>query len=263
MAARSIWKANLRFGAVELPVKMYSAVKDRTVHFRLLDAKRHEPVRQHMVDPETGKVVESGEVRRAFVTDEGDLVMLEDAELEELAPRSSRDIEISRFVPPSQIGHEWYDRPYYLGPDEDDAGYFALAAALRKRGVEGVAHWTMRGKEYVGALLVEGDYLMLITLRRAGEVVPASALPAPTGRPLDERELAMAKQLVAAMEDPFDIAAYHDEYRERVQELVEAKAAGKVVKFPRAPRRRKEADLAEMLEASLAATGKGKERKRA
>ncbi|HEU0300774.1 MAG TPA: Ku protein [Longimicrobium sp.] len=265
MAARSIWKANVRFGAVDVPVKMYSAVQDRAVRFRLLDATRHQPVKQHMVDPGTGDVVESGQLRRAFVTEADELVMLDEEELAELAPKESRDIQVTRFVPVEQITHEWYDRPYYLGPDEDDAGYFALAAALRRRKVEGVAHWTMRGREYVGALRAEGGYLMLITLRHAGEVVPASALPAPSGRALDERELAMARQLVAAMEDPFDIAAYHDEYRERVQDFVEAKAAGKVVKFPRAPRRNTEADLAEMLVASLAASGAGgkKERKRA
>lgn len=261
--ARAIWKAHIRFGAVDVPVKMYSAVQDRAVHFRLLDAKRHEPVKQHMVDPDTGKVVESADIRRAYQTDEGDLVILDAEELEELNPKPSRDIEITRFVPPSQITHQWYDRPYYLGPDEDDERYFALTAALRKRDVEGVARWTMRGKQYVGALLAEGDYLMLITLRRAGEVIPASALPAPTGRALDKRELAMARQLIAAMEDPFDIAAYHDEYRERVVELMEAKAAGKVVKFPRAQVRKTDVDLADVLQASLAATGNGKERKRA
>jgi DNA end-binding protein Ku len=260
MSARSIWKANLRFGAVQVPVKLYSAVQDRAVHFRLLDAKRHEPVKQHMVDPETGEVVESADIRRAFQTDEGELVILDEDELAEAIPAASRDIEIRRFVPSGQITHPWYDRPYFLGPDDDDGAYFALAAALRKRGVEGVAHWVMRNKDYVGALRAEGDYLMLITLRRAGEVVPASALPAPTGRALDERELAMAKQLVAAMEDPFDIAAYHDEYRERVVELMQAKAAGRVVKFPRAPRKRTGADLADVLKASLAAAGKEKKR---
>jgi DNA end-binding protein Ku len=260
MAARAIWKANLRFGAVEVPVKLYSAVQDRAVHFRLLDAKRHEPIKQHMVDPDSGDVVESGDIRRAFPTDEGDLVILDEEELERVLPKASRDIEISRFVPPAQITHQWYDRPYFLGPDGDDEAYFALAAALRKRGVDGVAHWTMRNKEYVGALRAEGDYLMLITLRHAGEVVPASALTPPTGRALDDREVAMAKQLVAAMEDPFDIAAYHDEYRERVVELMEAKAAGKVVKFPKAAAKKTDASLAEVLERSLAATGKEKKR---
>jgi DNA end-binding protein Ku len=262
--ARAIWKAHVRFGAIDVPVKLYSAVQDRAVHFRLLDAKRKEPVRQHMVDPETGDVVESAEIRRAFETEEGELVVLGEEELAGALPKESRDIEVTAFVPPEEITHQWYDRPYYLGPDEDAESYFALARALRKRGVEGVARWVMRNKEYVGALRAEGDYLMLITLRHAGEVVPASALPAPGGRELDPRELAMAKQLVGAMEDEFDIAAYHDEYRERVRELVEARAAGKVLKFPKAAAKKTEVSLADVLEQSLAAAGKGKkERKRA
>lgn len=265
MGARAIWKARICFGAVDVPVKLYSAVQDRTVHFRLLDARRREPVKQHMVDPDTGDVVASADIRRAFQTDEGDLVILGEEDLAQAVPEPSREIQVSRFVPPEEITHQWYDRPYFLGPDEQDEAYFALAAALAKRGVEGVAHWTMRNKEYVGALRAEGDYLMLITLRHAGEVVPASALPAPTGRALDDREVAMAKQLVAAMEDPFDITRYHDEYRERVLEFVEAKAAGKVVKFPAAPRRDTEVDLADVLAQSLVATGgpAHKERKRA
>ncbi len=262
MSARAIWKANLTFGAVHVPVKLYSAVQDRAVHFRVLDATRHEPVTQHMVDPHTGAVVDPGDIRRAYPTDDGDLVILDDEELAEATPEPSRDIAIRRFVAPDKITHQWYDRPYYLGPDGDDGAYWALAAALAKRNVEGVAHWTLRGKEYVGALRSEGGYLMLITLRHAGEVVPASALPAPTGRALDDREVKMARQLVAAMEDPFDITAYHDEYRERVQAYVQAKAAGKVVKFPRAPRKKTEQDLADVLQASLEATG-GKEKKRA
>lgn len=264
MGARAIWKARIRFGAIDVPVKLYSAVQDRAVHFRLLDAKRHEPVKQHMVDPDTGKAVESSDIRRAFETEDGELVILDAEELEEVTPEESREIEITRFVPPEEITHQWYDRPYYLGPDEDEDAYFALVQALQKRGVEGVARWVMRKKEYVGALRAEGDYLMLITLRHAGEVVPASALSPPTGRALEEREMAMARQLVAAMEDEFDIAAYHDEYRERVVELMEAKAAGKVVKFPKAPERNTDVSLADVLAQSVAAVGGGKkERKRA
>ncbi|HEU4561018.1 MAG TPA: Ku protein [Longimicrobium sp.] len=258
--ARAIWKAQLKFGAVEVPVKLYSAVQDRTVHFRLLDAKRKEPVKQHMIDPDTGKVVESADIRRAWESDEGELVILDQEELEEALPKASRDIEITRFLKPEEISHEWYDRPYYLGPDEDDEAYFALAEAMKKRGVEGFARWVMRNKEYVGAVRVEGDHLMLITLRHAGEVIPASALPAPAGRALEAREVNMARQLVESMEDEFDIAAYHDEYRERVLELVEAKAAGKVVKFPKAPRRTTDDSLADMLERSVAAASREKKR---
>jgi len=260
MGARAIWKASVTFGTVSVPVKLYSAVQDRTVHFRMLDAKRRQPVHQQMINPDTGKVVEAGKIRRAFPGDEGQLVILGDEELETVTPKPSREIEVLHFLPVGKITHAWYDRPYYLGPDGEDERYFALAQALAKRKREGLARWVMRDKEYAGALRVEGDYLMLITLRHAGEVVPASALKPPTGRELDAREVKMARQLVESMEDRFDIAAYHDEYRERVLELVRAKAAGKVVRFPKAPKRKTELSLAEVLERSVAAN---RERKRA
>jgi DNA end-binding protein Ku len=260
MAARAIWKGRIRFGAVDVPVKLYSAVQDRSIRFRMLDAKRGEPIRQQMVDPGTGRVVEHEEIRRAFPLAEDELVVLADEELAALEPPESRDVEVTRFVPPEAITHAWYDRPYYLGPDGDAEGYFALHAALKKKGAEGVARWVMRKKSYVGALRVEGDYLMLITLRRAGEVIPAGELEPPAGRALEAREVAMARQLLSAMEDELDLAAYRDEYRDRVLELVEAKAAGKVVKFPKAPARPKDASLADVLEKSLAAAGKARKR---
>jgi DNA end-binding protein Ku len=261
MPARAIWKGRIRFGGVDVPVKVYSALESRGIGFRLLDERNKEPVRQQMVDPDTGKIVRSEDIGRAFEAEKGRLVKLDAEELAELEPEASRDLEITRFVPPEEISHQWYDRPYYLGPDGDEEAYFALVEALRKRGAEGVATWTMRKKEYAGSLRVEGDYLMLITLRHTGEVIPASALEPPAGRDLDARELKMARQLIAAMEDDLDIAAYRDEYRERVLELVEAKAAGKMVRFPRAPRRPAERSLAEVLEKSLSAVGK--ERRRA
>jgi DNA end-binding protein Ku len=261
MAARAIWKGVIHFGSAEVPVKFYAAVEDRAIRFRLLDAKRKEPVTQKMVDPESGRVVPPEKIGRAFEAEKGRLVKLEEEELAELEPEASREIEITRFVPAEQIPHLWYDRPYYLGPDGDRDAYFALVKALRRQGREGIARWTMRNKEYVGALRVEGEHLMMITLRHKGEVVPASALEPPGGRSLDARELKMARQLVAAMEDELDIAAYRPDYRERVLELVEAKAAGKVVKFPEPPRKAPEKSLADVLEKSLKA--RKKERKSA
>lgn len=255
--ARAIWKGRITFGDIDVPVKLYSAVKSQGgVHFRLLDAKRHEPVTQHMLDPETDRIVEYDDIRRAVEIAPGELVMLDEGELDALEPEASRDIEITRFVPHGEITHLWYDRPYFLGPDESDAAYFALTEALQRKKVDGVARWVMRKKDYAGALHAEGDYLMLITLRHAGEVTPASELSPPGGRDLDKREVDMAKRLVAAMEGELDLAAYKDEYRERVLELVEAKAAGKVVKFPKAPARKTEASLADALERSIAAARK-------
>lgn len=251
--ARAIWKGVIRFGTAEVPVKLFSGVQDRSVHFRLLYERSKTPVKQRMVDPETGKEVPYEEIRRGFEVEEGVFVMLDEEELESLEPEPSRDIEITRFLPVGALDHQWYDRPYHLGPDGGEREYFALVKALEKEGREGIARWTMRKKSYSGALRVEEGHLALITLRHAQEVIPASALEAPKGRKPDARELKMARQLVAALEAPFDPTEWRDEYRDRVLELVEAKAEGKVLKFPEPAKRTAAEDLSASLEASIAA----------
>ena len=118
MAARAMWKGVIQIGSHELPVKLYSAVQDRSVRFRLLDKKDKSPVRQQMVNSETGDPVEPDEIQKAFPIDRNTLVVLEDEDLETIEPEASRDIEITRFVDPEEIDHRWYERAYYLGPDE-------------------------------------------------------------------------------------------------------------------------------------------------
>ena len=257
--ARAIWKGVIQLPGLEVPVKLYSAVQDQGVHFRLLDEKKLQPVKQRMVNPETGEAVPSDAVQKGFEVEPGTFVLLEEEELAALEPPASRDIAVEQFVPRDAIPHAWFDRAYYLGPDGAAPDYFAFAQALEKLEHAGVATWVMRKKDYAGALLAHDGYLMLVTLRHAGEVVPASALPAPGGRKPDEREIRMAQQLVSALEDELDMTQFRDEYRERVLELVVAKAEGKSVPLKKA-RRRKAADdsLGKLLEASLKRT---KERK--
>jgi DNA end-binding protein Ku len=251
--ARAIWKGVIRFGDVATPVKLYSAVQDRGVGFRLLAADTLQPVKQRMVNPVTGDVVPYDEIRRGYEVEEGVFVVLDEEELAALQPDPSRDIEVTRFLDRSAIDHPWYDRPYHLAPDQDTEAYYVLTEALERQGKEGLARWTMRNKAYVGALRAEDGHLMLITLRRAEEVIPASALEPPAGREPDPKELAMAEQLVAALQDEFDPDQYRDEHRERVLELVAAKAEGKTVEFRQPARRRAEGDLAASLEASIQA----------
>ncbi|MGQ0560765.1 MAG: non-homologous end joining protein Ku [Gemmatimonadota bacterium] len=262
MAARALWKGTVRIGRTELPVKMYSAVQDRSVHFRLLHKTDKQPLRQHMVNPETGDVVESKEVRRGFIEDGGIVVMLDEEELDELEPESSRDIEITRFVPRDALSHGWYDRPYWLAPDEDKDAYYALAAALEQEERIGIARWVMRKKRYVGALVPEDGYLTLVTLRHAGEVVEASSLEAPGGRAIEKKELTLAEQLIGALEGEWRPEEFHDEYRERLRDFIEAKAKGRAPKVKKLrPKRETRKDLADVLTASLQSVEK--ERKRA
>ena len=256
MAARAIWKGCIEFGTVSVPIKLYSAVQEKGVHFRLLDRRTKTPVKQHMIEPNTGDVVEYAATKKALAVDRKHLVILEEEDLEKVDPPPSRDIEVLHFFKPEAITHQWFERPYWVGPDGNVKAYFALAAALKKEEREGLAHWVMRKKEYFGALRVAGDHLMLVTLRNAEEVVDPASLSAPSGRDLSAKEITMAKHLVAAMEGELDMTQYKDEYRARVLEFVEAKAKGKVIHFPRAKAKKASDDLTAALEKSIAATAK-------
>src|SRR4030095_13711586 len=227
MAARAIWKGKLKLGSTAVPVKLYSAVSDKTIRFHILEDRTQLRVKQHMVDPGTNKEVPNDEIQKGYQIEPGTFVILTDEELEKLQPEPSRNIEITRFVPPDHVSSQWYDRPYYVGPDGDQNNYFALVDALANKDREGIARWVMRGKEYAGALRSQDDYLMLVTLRHPEEVISALDLPTPSGKALDKKEIGMAKQLVELLEGEFDPNEFHDEYRERVLEFIELKAKGK------------------------------------
>jgi DNA end-binding protein Ku len=209
-------------------------------------------VKQHMVNPDSGEEAAKEEIQKGYEIEPGRFVIVTDEELEKLEPKPSRDIEIAEFVPPEAISQQWYERPYYLGPDGDVKNYFALADALKNRDREGIAHWVMRNKYYIGALRAEGDYLVLVTLRNAEEVISAKDLPQPAGRAPTQKELSMAKQLVALLEeDAFNPHDYKDEYRERVMEFIEKKARGKAPRLHAVKSKRKVSSLDSVLEKSL------------
>jgi DNA end-binding protein Ku len=258
MPARAIWKGVLKIGPEKIAVKLYSAVQDRSVHFHILDARGLQPVKQQMVEPDNGKEVPNEEIERGLEMEPGTFVVLKEQELEKLEPKPSRDIKLTRFVTPDRISLQWYERPYYLGPDdEDDAAYFALAKALAASEREGIARWVMRNKQYTGALLAKDGYLLLVTLRHAEEVLSAKELPKPSGRPLDKREIQMAQQLVSVLEDHFRPEDFRDEYRERVMQFIEAKAKGKRPKLKVIAKKPEAKSLVDALQASLKAKRAG------
>lgn len=257
--AATIWKGQIEFGKVHVPVRFHSAVEDRSIHFNLLHARDETRVKQVMVNGATGEPVPTENIRRGFEVSNDAFVFVEDAELEKLAPKESRTIRVERFVPNEQINHQWYERPYLLSPDTDGAEYFALVEALGDNKLEGVARWAMRKRAYVGSLQASHGYLMMITLRTADEVIPVSSLPKPAGRPLDKKELALAGQLINALEGTFDPNRYHDEYRERLMEFIQAKAKGRKPKLRlvRPPKTTAPDHLIKVLAASVKSLRKG------
>lgn len=258
MPGRAIWKGVLKIGSAKVPVKLYSAVTDRTVRFHLLDDRHLMRVKQHMVSPDSGEAVTNEEIRKGYEVEPGKFVVLTDEDLQSLEPKPSREIEVNEFVPPQSINQQWYERPYYLGPDGDMQAYFALAAALENREREGIARWVMRNKSYIGALRSQDGYLVLCTLRNAAEVISARELVKPAGRAPSAKELNMAKQLVGMLEGEFNAEEFEDEYRKRVMEFIERKAKGHAPKLKAVKTKRKTTSLDSVLAKSLAALKKEK-----
>jgi DNA end-binding protein Ku len=256
--ARAMWKGQLQIGKLKLGIKLYSAVEDRTIRFRLLHAKDLAPVEQHIVRKDTGDEVSKDDMRKALALSAQTAVILQPDDLEKLVPPESRDIEVMRFVAPAVLGDQWFERPYYLGPDGDNGAYFALAEALKRKDVIGIARWVMRKKRYVGALSAVDGFLTMSTLRRADQVLSFSGIqPAQSVTP-QASELKLAQQLVSSIEADFDPSLWQNEYRQRVRELIEAKARGEKIKALQPKKKRAPASLEESLRASLAAV---KERK--
>jgi DNA end-binding protein Ku len=254
MAARAIWRASIVFGDVRVKVLLYSAVEPRGVHFRLLHAEDGVPVEQRMVEPESADPVPTEQVKKGYQVAPNVFVVLEEEELASVEPEPSRDIVVTRFVDPQRLGPEWFERPYFLGPDGDAAAYFALVDAMESKEVEGIARWVMRKRPYVGALRVAGDHLALIAMRTADQVVQLPELRLPKEKQANEKELALAEQLVSTLEGDFDPAELRDTYKDRLLRLVKTKARGGKVKLKRPPARRDtEESLAEALRRSVAA----------
>jgi len=257
MSARAIWKGNVMLGEHEVSIKMYSAIEDQAVHFHLLHDKDLTPVEQRIVRKDNGQEVPKEDRRKAFPLDGERAVILDPDELEKLEPPPDRQIQLLRFVPVDALGDQWYDRPYLLGPDEDEDAYFALAVALADKGRVGIARWVMRDKRYLGALTAGDGYLGMTTLRRSDQVVAVPEIQADKSRTPSATEVKLAEQFVESITGKFEPDAWKNESRERLKKLIDAKAKGTRLKLVKPEPKEATLDLAESLRASLAAA-KGK-----
>jgi DNA end-binding protein Ku len=252
MSARAIWKGYLVLGKRQVPVKMYSAIEDRAVHFHLLGAKDQEPVEQKIVRKDDGTEVPREQQRKAFPLEGDRAVILQPDELQAIQPEADREIHLLRFIPRSLLGDQWFDRPYVLGPDDDNDAYFALAEALDKDTL-GIGRWVMRGKRYLGALSAADGYLLMTTMRRMEQVLAVPAVKPDKARTPSEAELKLAEQLVTTISGDFEPLVWKNDHRDRLMQLIEAKARGNKIRTVKAKAKPRVTDLAESLRASLGA----------
>ena len=258
---RTIWKGALSFGLVNIPVGVYPATSDKSVHFNQFEEGTSDRIRYKKVNERTGNEVPQERIVRGFDLGGGEYVILTEEELESAEPKKSRQIEISDFVPLTEIDPVFFRASYYLAPEGAgaDKAYALLRRAMVESGRIGIATMVMRNKEYLVAIRPEEDALALHTMYFSDEVrAPGRDLPElPETGDVTNRELSMAQLLIESMESEWDPDRFHDTHREKVEALIEEKRAGHEIVLPEeyeAPTN--VVDLMEALNASIAAAAR-------
>ncbi len=252
MAGKAIWKGTINFGDVNLPVKLHTAVKEERIQFHLLHKRDRVKLQQQMICAFDKELVPVGEQVKGFELEAGKYIIIDQAELEQADPKSSRMVEVHDFTRTAEIDPLFFERVYYLEPDADAKGYTALATAMEKLGVSGICTWVMRKRAYLGALQSRGHILRLTTLRYADEVIAASSLELKT-LSLTEKELKIGMELISQLTVPFQPQKFTNEHQKKLQSLIDKKARGEKIAILR-PRRLKPTSpdrLLQALEASL------------
>ena len=248
--ARAIWTGSLAFGLVNVPVGLYSATEDKTIHFNQFQAGTSDRIRYKRVNERTGREVDLAHIVRGHEVGKDDYVLISDEDLEAIEPGRSRTIEITDFVDLAEIDPIYYQKAYYLGPQGDSAArpYALLHRAMSDIGRAAIATFVMHGKQYLVAIRAVGDVLALETMYFADEVRDPHDVIArlPTDESIKPRELTIARQLVDSMTTNWDPGSYRDTYRGRVEDLITRKRRGEAVITEGA---RQESNVTDLMEA--------------
>jgi len=221
---RAFWSGTLTFGLVSVPVDLYPAVRSRRTALRMLGPGQQPLVRRYFCSVD-GKALEPDDIVRGYENDDGSFTIVADEELDALAPRKSRDIDLRRFVKREEIPRQLLERPYVLAPaGESTKAYHLLAETMHRTGKAGIATFVMRGKEYLAAIFAEEGSLRAVTMRFAAELRTPSDVGLPAAaRPSAERRQEMERALAELTEDELDLKLLDDEYASALVELAEAK----------------------------------------
>jgi DNA end-binding protein Ku len=233
--ARSLWKGSLSFGLVNVPVALFSGVNDTDVHFRQLHRKDHVPVETRRFCAEEDVEIPFEEIAHGYETDDGELIVLTDAELATAAPRRTRTIEIEAFADLGEIDPIYFDHPYVLLPDGESEGtqraYRLLVEVMERSERAALGRFVLRTKAYLVLVRARRERLVLTTMRFHDEVRPVEDVPTPRKRPAKKQLDGMVK-LIEALASPWDPERYEDDYSERLKKIIRDKAKGKTIRAP-------------------------------
>ncbi len=263
---RAIWSGSISFGLVNVPVRMYSAISETDLHFHYVHAPDASRIGYEKVCKAEGRLVPDEEIVKAFEYEKGEYVYMTDEDFEAAEAGPIRTIDIRDFVPYEEIDPIYFEKTYYLGPqDGAERVYSLLGRALKDSGLAGIAKFVLRDRQHLGCLRMRDGVITLERMYFADEVRPSDEIK-PADAKVDGRELEMATELIERFTSSWEPERYEDTYRDTLCEIIKQKRKGKKVRVEQPAEAEEPADLMEALRASLEAAKKerdAKPRKRA
>lgn len=255
----TMWKGSVSFGLVNIPVKMFAATEEKDIKFRYLHKECKTPIKYKKTCPTCNKEIREDEIVRGYEYEPGHFIIIDENDFAALNSEiRDRSIEILDFVDLAEIDPVYFDKSYYLAPqDNGGKAYTLLQQAMNDTGKIAIAKVTLRNKQTLAALRVYQNVLIMETLFYPDEVRAISQVPGlPETINVNAKELDIAVKLIANLTSAFEPQKYKDDYREALKELIDKKIAGKEVEIaPEAPHRNV-IDLMEALQASLKETAR-------
>jgi DNA end-binding protein Ku len=263
--ARPVWNGTISFGLIAIPVKLYHAVRKKSVSFNQLDERNMARIRYRKVNADTGDEVSDAHIVKGYEISKGRYVIIDPDELEPFMPAVSKTVDLEEFVDLEDIDPVYFDTAYHLAPDVDNPKpYVLLARAMEASGKVAIGRFVMRNKQYTAAIRAEEGRLVMSSLAYADEVVDWTTIEELRGLDdveVNDKEVLMAESLVESLSGEFEPERYHDEYREQVMALIQMKADGEEITAPEVEAERpKVIDIMAALEASVAAAKESRAR---
>lgn len=223
---RSIWTGAIGFGLVNIPIKLFSAVRESNLDLDMLDKKDHSNIRFKRVNENSGKEVAWNNIVRGYNLN-GKYVVLTESDFQDAMPEKTKTVSISSFVDESEVDPLLYETPYYVEPEKQgQRAYALLNSALTKSKKAGLGSFVLRNKEHLCLIKAYAKILVLQQLRFSEEIRDHEELNIGAAPPKPD-ELKMALTLIKQLSEPFDIKKYKDQYTARLLKLIRDRAAGK------------------------------------
>lgn len=249
----SVWKGFITFGLVSIPVRLYAAARTQRMNLHQLHTVCHTRLRQPLYCPTCKRIVERNEVIKGYEYEDGKYVLIEPEDIKKIAPQSARTMDILGFAKASEIDPLYFDASYFLTAEaEGKKAYELLLRSLEDSHRVGIAKLTMHQREYTVFIRPYDNGLTLHTTYFANEVHEAPGYGQTDNVKLTPQELKLAEQLVESLSVRFDIQNYHDEFQQRLKELIEARRKGREIAAEPAPKRAPVIDIMDALKKSLA-----------